>query len=267
MIANSILRHLKTYKALVRFSLSRTMEFRFDFFFRFFMDCVFYSLSIAFFEVLFLHTNTLAGWERHQVLLFVSGGLLIDGIFMTVMARNIWEFPSLVNKGELDFHIIRPVSTLFFVLTRHFEFASLLNVILALGIMLYAMSLFPDPLTLSQVLGFLFLLLNGLVLMLVIRIFTVLPVFWTHSDLGFHMLYMSIEQVTERPEVIFRGLTHLVFTTVFPFIIMTSFPARWFFGTLTWSEFTYAVALSFGFVSLMLFVWKRGLRIYSSASS
>ncbi len=262
-----ILKHLRAYGALVRFSLSRTMEFRFDFFFRFIMDCIFYSFSIAFFHILFMHTNTLAGWGYHQVILFIAGGLLLDGIFMTAIARNIWEFPSLVNKGELDFHIIRPVSTVFFVLTRNFEFASLLNVFLAFGIMIYSMSLFPESLSIGQILGFLFLLLNGFILMVCLRLFTVLPVFWTHSDLGFHMLYMSIEQVTERPEVIFRGITHLVFTTIFPFIIMTSFPARWFFGTLSWFEFSYAVGLSLLFLFITLFIWKKGLRIYSSASS
>lgn len=266
-LSSKVIRHFRAYLALVRFSLSRTLEFRFDFFFRFIMDCVFYALSIAFFEILFLHTNTLAGWGRHEILLFLAGGLLIDGVFMTMMARNLWEFPSLVNKGELDFHIIRPVSTIFFVLTRNFEFASFMNVLVALGIMIYAINMFPDPLTFYQILGYVFLLLNGLVLMICLRLFTVLPVFWTHSDLGFHMLYMSIDQVTERPEVIFRGISHLIFTTIFPFIIMTSFPARWFFGTLTWPEFTYAVALSAIFISIVAWVWKRGLKIYSSASS
>jgi ABC-2 type transport system permease protein len=262
-----IKKYAKIYGALIRFSLSRTLLFRFDFFFRFIMDCVYYSLSIAFFEILFLHTNTLNGWTNHEVLFFISGGLLLDGVFMTVMARNFWEFPVLVNKGELDFFIIRPASTLFLLFTRHFEFASLMNVFLALGIMIYAIGLFPDPLSFTQMLGFVFLLFNGLILTIALRMFTVLPVFWTHSDLGFHMLYMSIEQVTERPEVIFRGLTHVIFTTIFPFIVMTSFPARWFFGTLSWMEFFYAVALSTLFLSTTYYIWLRGLKIYSSASS
>ncbi|MCO6430325.1 MAG: ABC-2 family transporter protein [Deltaproteobacteria bacterium] len=264
---NFLKRHLRTYAALVRFSLSRTLEFRVDFFFRFFMDCIFYALSIAFFEVLFLHTDHLGGWQRHEVLLFVSGGLLLDGVFMTIIARNVWELPRLVNKGELDFQILRPVSPLFFVMTRHFEFSSLMNVFLAIGIMAYAVNLFPEPLSAAQLAGFLFLLANGFILMTAMRMFTVLPVFWTHSDLGFHMLYMSLEQVSERPEVIFRGLTHLLFTTLLPFIVITSFPARWFFGSLSWLEFSYAVALSVGFFGLMVFIWGRGLRVYSSASS
>ena len=260
-------RHARTYAALVRFSLSRTLEFRFDLFFRFIMDCIFYTLSIAFFEIIFLHTESLAGWQRHEVLLFVSGGLLLDGIFMTVIARNVWELPRLVNRGELDFQIIRPVSTLFFVMTRHFEFSSFMNVFLAIGIMIYAMNLFPEPLTIIQIGGFLFLLANGFILLVTLRMFTVLPVFWTHSDLGFHMLYMSLEQVMERPEVIFRGVTHFIFTTLVPFLIITSFPARWVFGTLSTAEIVYSLGLSLTFFTLMLFIWSRGMKVYSSASS
>lgn len=266
-LALGIKRHIRTYLALVRFSLSRTMEFRFDLFFRFIMDCIFYSLSIAFFHIIFMHTQLLAGWGYHEVLLFLAGGLLLDGIFMTAIARNIWELPRLVNKGELDFQIIRPVSTLFFVMTRHFDFSSFLNVLLGFAILVYAIGLFPEPLTISQLLGYGFLLLNGLVLMVILRMFTVLPVFWTHSELGFHMLYSSLEQVTERPEVIFRGVSHVIFTTVFPFIIMTSFPARWFFGDLSWLEFSYALSLSLIFFFLMLYVWSRGMKVYTSASS
>jgi ABC-2 type transport system permease protein len=264
---NTVFRHLHIYKALVSFCVSRSMEFRFDFFFRFIMDVFFYALSIAFFEVLFLHTTDLGGWQRHQVLLFVSGGLLIDAVYMTFIARSTWELPRLINRGELDFQLIRPINSLFFVMTRHFEFASFLNILVALGIMLYAFSIFPDPITFFQLSGFFLLLLNGLVLGVSLRMFTVLPVFWTHSELGFHMLFMSLEQVTERPEVIFRGATHLLFTTLLPFLIVTSFPARWFFGDLAFTGVLYAFFISSLFFTIMVFIWHRGLKIYSSASS
>ena len=216
---------------------------------------------------MFLHTNTLGDWKHYEVIFFVAGGLLLDAIFMTFIARNIWEFPRLINKGELDFQIIRPVSTLFFVMTRHFELSSFLNIVVASSVLFYAASIFPEPLSFLQILGFIFLLFNGLVLMIAIRLFTVLPVFWTHSDFGFHMLFMSLEQVMERPEVIFRGFTHLLFTTVLPFLVMTSFPARWFFGRLPWWEFVYAILLSGLFMAFTIFIWKKGLRVYSSASS
>lgn len=259
--------HFRTFLALARFSLSKSMEFRTDFYFRFIMDCFFYALAIAFFEVIFLHTDSLAGWNRQQVLLFVSGGLLIDAVYMTAIAKNIWELPRLINKGELDYQIIRPVSTLFFVMTRHFEFASALNILVALGIMFYAIDLSPIAPTFMQLFGFFIMLLNGLILFVCLRLFTVLPVFWTHSELGFHMLFMSLEQVAERPEVIFRGTTHLLFTTILPFLVITSYPARIFFGSISLLEICYAMLLTTLFFLLVLYVWKKGLKAYSSASS
>jgi ABC-2 type transport system permease protein len=266
-IFKSLKLHFRTYLALMRFSLSRSLEFRFDFFFRFFMDCFFYAVTIIFFEVLFLHTDNLAGWQRHEVMLFVSGGLLIDGIYMTAIARNIWEMPALINKGQLDFQIIRPVSSLFFVMTRNFEFASLLNIFVALGIMIYAINLFPTLPSILEFIAYAFLILNGVILISCLRLFTVLPVFWTHSDYGFHMLFMSLEQVSEKPEVIFRGISHIIFTTILPFLVITSYPARYFFGELSITEYFYAVFLTCLFALLAYLLWRKGLRAYSSASS
>ncbi|MCB0336810.1 MAG: ABC-2 family transporter protein [Bdellovibrionales bacterium] len=243
------------------------MEFRFDLFFRFIMDCIFYALSFAFFEILFLHTDTLAGWQHHEVVFFVAGGLILDAVFMTFIARNIWDIPRLINKGELDFLLIRPVPTLFLMMSRHFELSSFLNLLVSFGVLIFGTTLFPDPLSMSAWFGWLLFLLNGMLLMVCLRMFTVLPVFWTHSNFGFHMLFMSLEQVTERPEVIFRGVSHVIFTTVFPFLVMTSFPARWVFGSLSSFECLYALMLSACFWLFTRYVWQRGLRVYSSASS
>jgi hypothetical protein len=156
-----IVRLLKLYRSVVRFSVSRAMEFRFDFFFRFFMDCVYYVISIGFFEILFMHTENLGGWRSDQVLLFLSGALLLDSLYMTVIARNIWEFPTLINKGELDFYLTRPTPSLLTVMLRYFECTSLLNVFVGIGFMLYALSNYAEPFTLIELLGFLFLLMNG----------------------------------------------------------------------------------------------------------
>lgn len=259
--------YIKVYLALVRFSLSKSMEFRFDFFFRFIMDCFFYAISFLFFEIIFLSTNTLAGWQKHEVYLFVSGGLLIDGLYMSLIARNIWDFPPSVNQGLLDAHIIKPISTFFLVITKHFELASLLNAFVALGLMIYSISLFPTLPSFLEIAGFIFLLFTGLVLMTCLKLLTALPVFWTHSEFGFNMLFMSLEKIAEKPDAIFRGFSRFIFTTVLPFLVVTSFPARCFFGKLTLIEFFYALGITGFFIFVIYLTWKNGLRIYGSASS
>jgi ABC-2 type transport system permease protein len=231
------------------------------------MDCIFYGISIAFFEILFMHTDNLAGWQSHEVLFFVATTLVIDSVFMTVFAKNIWEFPSLVNQGTLDYHLIRPARPLFMILFRYFEFASLLNLFVAIGILVYALMQFPALPDLTTIIGYLILLINSILLFICLRLLTVIPVFWTHSTFGFHMLFQSLEKVSNQPDVIYNGAFKVFFSTFVPVLVITSYPAKLFFNKLSFSYFAYSLCISCMFILLIRFIWNRGLREYSSASS
>ena len=82
-------RYLKLYLHFLKFSFSRSLEYRMDFWFRIVMDCVFYAVELAFFTILYQHTDLLGGWDYDQILIFVSGLLVIDAIHMTVFSNNM----------------------------------------------------------------------------------------------------------------------------------------------------------------------------------
>jgi ABC-2 type transport system permease protein len=255
------------YGALVRFSVSKALEFRFDFFFRFIMDCVYYAVTIGFFKILYLHAPTLGGWREDQTLIFLAIALVIDGVYMTMIARNIWELPNLINKGELDYHIVRPTFSLFFPLFKNFELASLMNVVVGLVFFTYAAFNFQEELTVFNMLLCFLLGLVGLMIYVCLRLFSVLPVFWTQSALGFHMLFEALANITERPEVIFRGVSHFILVTVMPFLVVTSFPARAIFGEVGILDIFHALVVLVFLILLVAVIWNKGIKIYSSASS
>ena len=58
----------------------------------------------------------------------------------------------LINKGDLDYYLVRPVSTLFFVSLREFAVNSFFNVLIAIGILVWTLLRFPEPVTLARVL-------------------------------------------------------------------------------------------------------------------
>ena len=120
------------------FPLSKAMEFRFDFSFRVFMDFAYYGIQIAFYNVIFLQTTALGGWNRDQALVFMGGYLVVDGIAMTFFSNNLWWLPTAVNRGDLDYYLTRPVSSLFFLTLRDFPANSLINLVFALGILAWA---------------------------------------------------------------------------------------------------------------------------------
>lgn len=264
---NTLNKYIRIYKALFSFSLSKSLEFRFDFFFRFIMDCAYYAVQIGFFEIIFLHTENLAGWSRGEVIFFISSVLIVDSIFMIFFANNVWQIPELINKGILDYYLIKPISSIFLVLLKDIAIASILNFFVALGILFYAITLLEINPDIYSYLGFLFLMFNSMLLYLALRLLTVLPVFWTHSKFGFHMLFRSLEEVSNKPDIIYKGTFRLVFTTVIPVLVMASFPAKFFFNKLGMLGLLYSTFITFVFVYFVYWLWKKGLQSYSSASS
>ena len=79
-------RYGRLYLHFLRFSFSRAMEFRLDFWFRIVMDVIYYAVHLAFFTIIYQHTSLLGGWTLDQTYIFVCGFLLVDALDMTIFA-------------------------------------------------------------------------------------------------------------------------------------------------------------------------------------
>lgn len=261
------MRYFRLYAYFLRFSFSKAMNFRLDFFFRIFMDVIYYFVNISFFKLVYLHTPLLGNWNESQIMVFVSSYLVVDAINMTVFSSNMWWLPYFINKGELDYYLTRPISPLFFLSFREFSANSFVNFFMAFGLLIYSLVSYPTPFSFGELLLFAVLLLNGVLLYYAIQMMMILPVFWTHSSRGFVDLFYALGLAMERPDKIFKGWLRVIFTTVLPFALIASFPTRLFLDKFEWQTLLHLTIVTISLWSVMLFVWRKGLRAYSSASS
>ena len=242
------------------------MEFRLDFFFRIIMDIVYYSINIIFYKIIFLHTPEIAGWDEHNIMVFVGGFLFVDALIMTFVGNNMWYLPVYINNGDIDYYLTRPVSSLFMLSLREFAANSFVNLLMAVGILVWSIVQYPHHVHELRILLFIIMLFMGAFLYYILRMFTILPVFWTHSGRGFENLFWGLARFMERPDGIFRGYFRKIITIFIPFAIIASFPARIFFeeGADIFLHFAGVILVLF---AILLIVWRYALRAYSSASS
>lgn len=260
-------RYLRLYAYFLRFSFSRAMEFRIDFFFRIGMDVLWNITHITFFTVLFLHTKMLGDLTLDQVWVFMGALFVSDAIHMTVFSNNMWWFPLLVNRGDLDYYLVRPVSTLFFLSVRDFAANSFLNLLIAIGILTYALLRYPGPLTAGSILVFLTFLLAGSFLHYVTHMLFTIPVFWLQSPGGIREVYWSVSSTMGRPHRIYTGWVRRILVSILPFAFMVSFPTEALFSGASLTLILHGLAVLGTATALMLVVWQWGLRSYASASS
>jgi ABC-2 type transport system permease protein len=260
-------RYFRLYLYFLRFSFSKAMEFRVDFFFRIAMDLIYYIVNILFFKVLFLHTPMLAGWTEDQMMVFVACYLLVDALNMTFFSTNMWWLPIHINKGDLDYYLIRPVSPIFFLSLREFSANSFVNLIMASGLLVYALWQYQGVYQSWDLCLLFLLLINGTLIYYCTQMLMILPVFWTQSARGFIDLFYSLGLAMERPDRIYRGWLRKVFTIILPFALIASFPARLFLEQFNWHTFMHLMLVSLALWVVMLWVWRQGLKNYASASS
>jgi ABC-2 type transport system permease protein len=260
-------RYLRLFGHFVAVSFSRSFEFRFDFYIRIVMDVVYYAVNIFFFRILFLHTPDIGGWTEPALMLFVSAYIMVDAVNMTLFANNMWQFPLLVNRGDLDYYLVRPASTLFFISLRDFAANSFVNLLITVGIFGWALHRYPAPIPPLKVLLFLGLIANGVVIFYCLNVLFNLVVFFSHSSEGFGHLVWSLGKFGERPDRIYSGWIRRVVTIFLPFCVIASFPTRLLIEAFDWRILLHSVAISAAFFCLLLFTWNRALRAYSSASS
>ncbi len=260
-------RYLRLYLHFLKFSFSRSLEYRMDFWFRIVMDCVFYIVELTFFTVLYQHTDMLGGWDYDQMLIFVSGYLVIDAIHMTVFSNNMWWLPIYVNKGDLDYYLVRPVSSLFFLSLRDFAANSFLNLIIASGILTWSILRYPGELGAANLAWFLVLIVNGGILHYILQMYFQIPVFWTHTNRGLMTAFFTTGKLMERPDKIYPKWTRRFLMTIFPTLLVVALPARVLFD----GPSLQLLALILGVTAIaflgMRSLWSIALRGYSSASS
>jgi ABC-2 type transport system permease protein len=262
-----VARYLRLYAHFLRFSFSRAMQFRLDFFFRVGMDALWNAMHLTFFGVLFGHTGSVGGWGPDETYLFLGGVFVADAIQMTVVSNNLWTFPIAVNRGDLDYHLVRPVSTLFFVSLRDFAANSFLNLLIALAILVWAMARYPAPLPATTVGVYVFLLLVGAFLHYCVQLSFLLPVFWTHSGTGLRDVFWTADAYTSRPHGIFRGWTRRFLVSFLPLMLVVSYPTRVLVEGPSWEVVLHVVGVAVAAFLVLLALWRRGLRAYASASS
>jgi ABC-2 type transport system permease protein len=243
------------------------MEFRVDFFFRIGMDLIWNSVNLAFFWVIYRHTTLLGGWTFDQMLVFMGGVFVYDAIHMTVFASNMWWLPLAINKGELDYHLTRPVSPIFILSVREFAANSVVNLLVASGILTWTLMRYPQPFGMGAIIGYLGLLMVGVILHYFLNMIFLIPTFWMHSSSGLREIFFSMEQYTTRPHGIFRGWLSRMLVTVIPFALIVSFPTRALFEGFSASLVFHMLGVTaVAFVVMKLF-WDAGIKAYSSASS
>ena len=263
------MRYVRLWYACFRNCLGREMEYRANFLSAWVIDIIWYALNLLFFDAIFLHVEGIADWKRYEVYVFMGAVYILDALATGVIFENAIRLPRAVNKGELDFILLKPVNPQFLASVRYIKLSSLSNVIFGIPVLIYGLAMLGITPSVADVALFIVMLINGLIMTYATCFMFQTLSFWLLASQGFEYgYYQLMYNFIMKPDSIYRGAVRFVLTYILPATVIASFPARALMdkdverSMIVWS---FAGAALLLWLSTRLF--KLGLRRYESASS
>jgi len=263
-----MLHYAKIWSASARYSITRTLMFRGDFFVWSLVELFWMSVNILTITVIYEHTQSIAGWTKYQMVLLVGTSMLIQRFLMGFFWSSIFEMGRNIRSGNFDFYLAQPGNVMFMATTRKLDPDSLLNSLVAAAVVIYAArQLGLDP-SAGQIALYALMVLCGVVIHYSILVLSISLAFWLTSAQGIEGLYFTLTEFSRLPRAAFTGIaTQMLFVWLLPVVMVTNVPASLLVQgfDLTLSAWLFGSALVW--FAAAVFVFNRGLRRYTSASS
>ncbi len=254
------------FKTIFKNNFVKEFIYRTNAFAMTFADLIWVVVELAFFEVIYSNIANINGWGREQCFFFLGIFVSSDALFTTFFQRSFWEFPMLINRGDLDVLLTKPVSPVFLATMKSINFTQVLNLILGFWIIAHYGPAAGFDGGLAWLAVF-FWIIIGLATQYLMRFVSVVWAFWLERGITVSALYYQLYALANKPSGLYPASIRFVIKTALPFAFMGSLPVLSVTGKLPLQDYLLVAVILVVYTFLARTLWKRGLKRYQSASS
>lgn len=242
------------------------MEYRGEFLISALNSLLAFGSGFVVLYAVFHNVSELGGWAFEEGLILFGVFLIIEGYIAMFLQPNLSRLSEYIRLGTMDFILLKPIGSQFFVSFRFINIWAFPSLLLGLGLVLYGMWTL-DALTMRMLAQFLLLLVPAL--MIVYAVWCVLntTAFWWTQVENINLIFRTFFEAGRFPVTAYPRWLQVLLTAVVPVAFMTTVPAQAAFSEVTLEM----AALSWAVAVLALLIchvfWRYALSKYSSASS
>jgi ABC-2 type transport system permease protein len=216
---------------------------------------------------IFSNTESLNGWGVFEMVALLGVFRIMGGIIGLMIAPNMRLIMDDIREGKLDFAILKPINSQFFVSFRRMVIWRLADITLGVLLVVVAMVKLAATLTAAEVAMFVVLLAAGAVIIYSFWLILATLAFWLTRINNMEMVFWNVFEAGRYPVDIYRPMIRWGLTYVVPLAFITTFPAGALVGRTEFSGLALAVAFAAGSLAAASAFWQYGLRHYSGASA
>jgi len=261
----TVYRYLRVLHLFWTTALAAEMEYRLNFLIASLTSALGLIGSLFWLSLFYGSGSSIGGWSWPQAMLVIACFTLLQGMSATMLDANLSRIVSHVEKGTLDFVLLKPIDSQFWLSLRNLSPWGLPDVVLSLCLLGYAgqqLSFGPEnylrgvaPIFLGMLVLYSLWFILGATSIWFVKVYNVTEVLRGLLETG--RFPMSAYPVVVR----------VIFTTIVPVAFMTTVPAEAMLGRAGLAWQLAAAALAASLLVFSRWFWHLALRYYTSASS
>jgi len=262
-----VLKYFSLWRAFFRNSLALDMEFKANFLGGLFVDIVYYGSKFFFFSVIYSYVDALGVFTREDVMIFLIVAFISDTVYMFFFSGNIMNLNRLMIKGELDYYLLKPISSQFMVSFRKVKSYAFISIFILIILLFNQLQEYSNHISLINYIMFFISFFMGIILWYSIEFMISSSCFWYKNFSVAGWLSHEFFKFSLRPDSIYTGFMRKILFSLVPMTLIASVPTRHLLYGPNIYYFVWQIFISIIFFCMARIVWKRGLKLYESASS
>jgi len=250
-----------------RVGLQKELQYRVNFVLGLVQSLVSVGTSLAVLALVFLHTDSLAGWSGDELVVVMGVFVLMGGVVRSAIQPNMQQLMVDVEKGTLDGLLTKPADSQLLVSVRTFDLWQAVDVLVGAALVVVGLVRVGRPVSAPAVLAFALALVLGVVALYCVWLLLTVTAFWIVRVDVLVELFDGLYQAGRWPVGIYPGWLRIVFTFLLPLAFAITVPASALTRGIGGWVLLGAVAFTAVLFTVTRLVWRYALRRYTGASA
>ena len=262
-----ISKYLKVYVKFLNTSLASEFEYKTNIIIDFITAISSLIGSIFLLSIFFQNSDNIGGWLFEQALIIQSIYTILNGITNTWFNPNLTEIVKHVREGTLDFVLLKPIDSQFFISLNKINPSGFLEIILGFSLLIYCIKINQIYLNLYYVFSCLITIFCSISILYSLWFFISTTTIWFVKTWNATEVLRSFLYIGRFPLNSFSFSLRIFFSVFIPIAFITTIPSEVFLGLTQFWKILLEVIISVIFIFSSRKFWLFALKFYSSASS
>ena len=260
-------KYFKVYTKFLHTSLASELEYKTNILIDLITAILSLIGSIFLLSIFFQKDSSIGGWEFEQALIIQGIYTILNGITNTWFNPNLTEIVKHIREGTLDFVLLKPIDSQFFISLKKINPSGFLEIMLGFLLLLYCIKINQVNLNLSFLILSLITISSSICILYSLWFFISTTTIWFVKTWNATEVLRSFLYIGRFPLNSFSLYLRIFFSVFIPIAFITTIPSEVFLGLAQLWKILLEVIVAMVFLITSRKFWLFALKFYTSASS